>query len=110
MSNNILINASGNNIITDGEYLIESFGLFGADATGQGTIYIDGVFGAATVTLGWVSRGIFYTHKLSDGVTVAAFTAFTAKQMRTGTDNRLAIKVLGMDGATDILVTATPIN
>ena len=108
MSNNILINGSGLQIIVDGEYLIEPFGLFGAEATGQSAVYMDGDFGGATVTLGWISRGVFYAHDISGSV--AAFTDFTSKQMGSGTDNRLALKVENMTGTTDILITATPIK
>lgn len=109
MSNNILIKQGDGQIIVDGEHLISEFNLFGAEATGQSAVYIDGTFGPATVSLGWISRGVFYLHDLPDG-SPAAFTDFTAQQMGSGTDNRLAIKVVGMTGTTDILITATPIK
>ena len=110
MSNTILISDAGQQIIEDGTHLISEFNLFGAEATGQSAFYIEGTFGPATVSLGWVGRNdVFYIHELPSG-NPAAFTDFAAVQLGSGTDNRLAIKVEGMDATTDIEITATPIT
>ena len=105
----ILIGTNGN-IKADGDFDLADFGLPTSNASGRLAIYAAGVYGGATITLGYMSRGAFFPHELPDGSGPAAYTDSFQVDAATGTNSALAINVAGFTGTTDIELKVTPVR